>query len=396
MNPIIRTAVTFAALSAASSAVAQGMLSIRPPRDDFEKRLPFTVSVHGGGGYDSNMTLSKDDEHDSFYTYGGAALQYEDGNRRTFYNASLSYTGFYYFDAPESQADYQQNARASFGITHKVNPRLTLTDSLYAAYEFTPNYSIGAGTTRRTQSYLYGYNNISAIYAWTRKFSTVTSYSISGFDYQEDALQDSNYLQHVFAQQFRYALSRLTTASLEYRYQMLNYDSGVGDYTSHYILAGLDHSFNRQLWGSFRAGAEIVERDVGGSDTNPYFEGALHYRAGKTTTLSWYGRVGVESSSVGTYTDRYSYRTGLTANHQINSRLSGSVGLHYIHDEFDASTTDAPSYNQDVFAFSIGLDYLLFKNVYLNASYNFTTSDAEGVGTEYDRHEIGVGLRAVF
>jgi hypothetical protein len=272
---------------------------------------------------------------------------------------------------------------------------LTITDSAYAAYEFEPNYAVGAGTTRRSEPYIYAYNDISAAYAWTRKLSSVTGYTISGIDYNEDDLGGESFLQHIGHHEMRYQVGKLTIAALTYRFSTTSYDNGFGDYNSHYLLAGVDHTVSRRLYASFRVGAELRDRDNGGSDTAPYFESTLNYRSGEDTTLSWYNRFGFEDSSIGSYGERYSYRSGLTATHRINTRLSGSAGLHYIHDQFD-NGGDAESYDEDTFAVSLGLDYNLFRNVNLYSGYTFTTSSSGNGVRDYDRHNVNFGIKASF
>lgn len=397
MNQLLKSLVALSTLSFGANAFGQGLVSLRPDKDEFARRLPLTVTLDVAGGYDSNTNQSPNNAHDSGYIQGGASLDYKGGDRRTAYNITASYSGFYYLDPPPSTDDYLQSARVGLNVRHKVNPRLAITDSLYVAYEFEPNYAVGSGTTRRTEPYLYGYNDLSVSYAWSRKFSTVTGYTINGIDYQEAAYSGESFLSHIFHQEFRYAVTQLTTAALDYRFSTASYDNGFGDYHSHYILAGLDHNFSRRLVGTFRVGAEFRERDNGGSETSPYAEGNLSYRADKETTVSLYGRYGFEDSSIGTFQSRKSIRIGVTAQHRLTDRLNTTAGLHYIHDSFDDSAANADSnYDEDVFSASAGLDYLLFKNISLTTRYSFTTVNSGNDLRDYDRHNVSVGLRATF
>jgi hypothetical protein len=397
MNKLVHSLLTLTTLSVGASAYGQGLLSLRPDKDEFERRLPFTVTVDVGAGYDSNVNLSPSDEQDSAYINAGVGVQWRGGDRRTSYDVSANYGGFYYLDPPAGTDEYLNSARIGFNLRHKVNPKMTISNSLYAAYEFEPNYAIGAGTTRRTQEYFYGYNDLNVSYAWGRKISTVTGYTITGIDYQEDSFEGESFLNHIFHNEIRYAFAKLTSAVFDYRYSLAEYDNGFGDYTSHYFLAGLDHNFTRRTFGAFRAGAEIRDRDNGGSSSNPYFEGNLSYRADKDTTLNVYARYGFEDTSIGGFQERTSFRTGLTAQRRLTDRLNTTAGLHYIHDEFSDSSIDGDSnYDEDTFAASIGFDYSLYKNVSLTTSYSFTTSSSGNELREYDRHNVSLGLRASF
>lgn len=397
MNQILKSLVALTTLGLGANAFGQGLVSLRPDKDEFARRLPLTITLDAGAGYDSNVNQSPTDAHDSGYLSAGIGAEYRGGDRRTTYNVTGSYSGFYYLDPAPGQDDYQQSARVGLNVRHKVNPRLTISDSLYAAYEFEPNYAIGSGTTRRSQEYLYAYNDLSVSYAWGRKFSTVTGYTISGMEYQEDSLEGESYLSHIFHQEFRYAVSQLTTAALTYRFATSSYDNGFGDYTSHFALVGVDHNFSRRLAGTVRVGAEFRDRDNGGTETSPYVEGNLRYRADKDTTFSIYGRYGLEDSSIGTYQSRSSIRVGATAQRRLTDRLTASGGLHYIHDAFDDSAGSVDSnYDEDVFFLSAGLNYDLYKNMSLTTNYSFTTVNSGNSLRDYDRHNVSLGLRYVW
>ena len=398
MNQLLKSIVTLATLGLGANAFGQGLvnLNLRPEKDEFAKRLPLTVTLDAGAGYDSNINQSPD-AYGSAYLTGGLTAAYRGGNRRTSYDWSASYNGFYYLDPAPNTDDYQQSARVGFNVRHKVNPRMTITDSLYAAYEFEPNYAVGSATTRQTDPYFYAYNDLSVSYAWGRKFSTVTGYTISGYDYQSGGDQGQNYFSQLIHQEFRYAITQLTTLALTYRFGITTYEDDFGDYTSNYILAGVDHSFSRRTFGTIRVGAEIRDRDNGGNETSPYAEGNLSYRADKDTTFNIYGRYGLEDSSVGTYQDRNSFRVGVTAQRRLTDRLTGSLGLHYILDEFGNSAGEVDnSYDDNVFSVSAGLDYTLYKNISLAAQYSFTTDNSGNPLNDYDRQNVSLSLRATW
>ena len=396
MNNILKSIITLSTLSVGSTAFGQGLVSLRPDRDEFERKLPFTVTVDVSAGYDSNTNLSPNDAHSSGFIQAGIGAQTRGGDRRTSYGLSASYGGFYFLDAAPGTNDYLQSARLSFNVRHKFSERTSLTDSAYVAYEFEPNYAIGAGTTRRSQEYLYYFNNLSLSHAWSRSFSTVTGYTFTGMDYQDSVQDGENFFTQMFHNEFRYALSKLTTLAVDYRFAIASYDNGFGDYTSHYLLAGLDHSFSRRTFGTFRVGAERRDRDNGGASNNPYFEGNLSYRAAKQTTLNAYMRYGFEDSSVGSFQSRESWRTGLTVDHGLTDRLRATAGVHYIHDSFDNSAGSDFDFDDDVFSVSIGLGYALYKNISLTSSYGYTTATSGNAAREYDRHNVSLGVRASF
>ena len=142
--------LSLASLAALStSAHAQGLLSIGQ-RDDFEKKLPFAITVGLGGGWDSNVNLSPSDEQDSLFVNGKIIAEMNSGDRRTSYSFGVTYNPFYYIDAPEGVDEFQQSASVNFALRHRVSPRLTITDNAYFSYEYEPNYQIGASASRRS------------------------------------------------------------------------------------------------------------------------------------------------------------------------------------------------------------------------------------------------------
>lgn len=368
---------TAAVLIVASQAGAQGYLSIgRNADQEFERKQPLLFTAGAQLGYDSNVNASSFNEQDSSYISASIGVTYLTGDqRRTALNFSATYSPLYYFDAPPGVDDIQHNWRTGLDYRIRVNPRLTITDSFYIAYEVEPDYNIGATVARRTEPYLYGYNSLSAAYSWNRRFSTVTSWVISGVDYNRAG--SDNYT-NLFSNEFRYAFSRTTTGAVTYRFSTTNSDALTGDYVSHYLLVGVDHRFSPRLTGSIRAGAEFRDADIGGSQTTPYIETALSYLVSKKTSVRWYSVYGFPTDGT---TGDASIRTGLTATHRFDSRLSGNLGLHYISEDI-----------QDTIAFSAGVDYVLYKNVSLNAGYSFTTSNSDLPGGDFDRHMVQIGV----
>ena len=260
----------------------------------------------------------------------------------------------------------------------RVNPKLVITDSFYVAYEVEPDYSIGATVARRLDPYLYFHNSIAAAYSWSRRFSTVTSFTVSGVDYDGTG---ADYFTYMLANEFRYAYSRTTTGVLTYRFATTDSDAAGGDYDSHYFLAGIDHRFNPRLTGSLRAGAEVRE-----GDSTPYLETSLSYRVSRRTDLRWYSVYGFPTNGG---SGDANLRTGLTASHRFNSRWSGNLGAHYIGE-------DNASFDQDILALSAGFNYALCKNVSLNGGYNFTTASSDNPFAEFTRHMFQLGVSSQF
>ena len=202
-----------------------------------------------------------------------------------------------------------------------------------------------------------------------------------------------NFLSHLFSQDFRYAFTRQTTGVLTYRFGTNEYDNGFGDFTTQYFLVGVDHAFSRRTQGSIRVGAEIRDRDNGGSDTNPYAEASFSHSIAKQTYVRWYGRYGFEDADIGNTTERTSLRTGVSVQQRFTNRLSGNLGANYIFDRFEGGSSD---FDDNIIEVSIGLDYSIYKNLVLNTGYSFTTTASDEENREYTRSILSMGLTAKF
>ena len=148
--------------------------------------------------------------------------------------------------------------------------------------------------------------------------------------------------EHLFGNEFRFLIWPTTSIVAEYRYQIVSYFHegeiivpaikffGIKlappirlqqDSTTNFFGGGFDHIFNPRLGVSFRGGAEFREFEAGGDESSPYFDGILNYAVGKRTVVTWSNHYGLEQGSVAANQGRTTFRTGLTAKHDITARL---------------------------------------------------------------------------
>jgi hypothetical protein len=389
-----------AALLASAQARGQGLLSIGQ-RSDFHEATPLTFNVTGGAGYDRIDAGGDSQDVDSFFLYGGVGLLYGNDDRVTQWNVGADFGTVYYLDDAGRDDDTDYNARLSFNIAHAVNRRLSVTDNLYFTYETEPDYGIGVSTGRQAGQYVYGFNNFAVSYAWSERVASTTSYTVEGIRYtdNDDVGQFEDRMSHTFGQQISYALTRTTKLVGEYRYRITDYrHTPPGelnpDYTSHYLLAGVDQAWSERTNFSLRAGAEIYKSDRS-DETAPYVEASITYAISHATTARFYAQAGFDASELGSFDSRYSYRAGVVADHQFTSRLAGSAGVHYIHSDFDGNS-QVDSGNQDEVNTSVGLTYNFWNNLSLDANYSFTTISSDTDLDDYDRHRVSVGVNATF
>jgi opacity protein-like surface antigen len=383
----------------AGDAFAQGLQGLGKSGSDITESSPLRVSVGTEFGYDSNTNTTSDDEIDSLFTGGGIGVFYALATETTRFDIGGNFAGLYYEDTAPYQDDFYWNSRVTANFAHKLSKRTTLTNNTLFAYEVEPDYLIGASSALRNDPYLFGYNRLAINHEWTRRFSTITSYTFSGIWYENNILsRQEDRHTHAFGQQLRYALTRKTTANVEYRYAYTDFLHIANDTNSHYLLGGADHEFSGYTRGGISVGAEYRDFERNSGITRPYGEAYLVYKLTEDTSVRWAGQAGLENNEVGDYHDRYGFRTGLTAIHGFTPSVRGSLGLSYMHSELDAvdGDSDLDDASDDAVTVNVGVTYRLFRNVDVNASYQFTTYFSDIEARDYDRHRVTVGVSSMF
>lgn len=398
MRSKIASLTILGALLIAGAASGQGLLALQN-RADLRESQPLTYSVGVSGGYDwldyDADELSLEDIN-SFFIQSGVGVMYGDADRQTPWNIGADFGIIHYLDDAPRYDDTYYSARLAFNIVHHASRRLKISNNFYLAYEVEPDYAIGASTSLRNGQYLYGYDNFSVSYAWSERFSTTTSYTIEGIQYEDDDVSTfEDRLSHIVAQQFAFALSRRTSLVGEYRFRVTNYAEASNDYTSHYVLAGIDQAWSERTTGSLRAGAEFYESDRV-SEVAPYFEAALDHSVTRKTEAHLYGAIGFDGSELGDYNSRYSYRSGLTASHKVSERFSVNAGAHYVYSDYEGDGETTEDVNEHQIHASAGLAYRLWHNVSMDAQYSYTLLTSDDEFRDYNRNRISLGLSAQF
>lgn len=385
------------ALGLASSASAQGLLAVQNYSADFGADQPLTWSFVMLGGYDSldfaiETPFVQDIE--SMFIQGGVGVTYTDADKTTPWSMALDLNAVHYLEGAGRFDDVFINARVAFNLAHSVSDRLRFANNFYIAHEVEPNLATGASTTLFNGEYLYGFNNFNVSYAWSKRFSTVTSYTIDGVFYDDStvsALEDR--LSHLVSQQFIYQSTKRTSLVAEYRYRKVDYRKRDDvDYQSHFALVGIDHAWSERMTGNVRAGAEFFQSGRM-SKVAPTAETALEYAAAEDTQIRWFAALGFDSAEIGAFNSRYSGRTGINVNHQVNKRLRLNGGASYVYSVFDQAAGDVV---ENSVLLSAGIGYQIWENVGVDANYSFSILDSDDATREFDRHRVTLGLNASF
>jgi hypothetical protein len=379
-----------------------------PTVDELALEFPLKFSIFGSIGYDDNVDASSDDRQGSFYNTFGLNIATNMGDERTRLIGSLFLGAEYYWDRPGSDS-VDPNTTLNLTFTHSFTQRLVLEISAFLTYQLQSSEEIGVGTPEIVGRYVFSNTRFSLGYQWTQRFSTVTSYTLGGYFYEESLVADEqNRLEHLFAQEFRLQLLPTISAVADYRFGYIDYFDAELDSLSHYGLLGADVTLSPRLRFILRAGAEF--RDFVGtaytqsSAVYPYFESTLTYQFGPNSFLQWLSRYSIEEGNaaetdVGRTADfpqtaefRRTFRTGLQASHKFSQRFQGAAGVYYSNNDYDGT----PSFTENIVELNVGLSYQLTRALGLNASYTFTNVSSEMAGRDYYRNRVTLGATFTF
>jgi hypothetical protein len=360
---------------------------------------PFRVSLSLREGYDDNVNTASFDPKGSFFTSGNAVLDYNFGNARTKL-ALEAFGGLTYYYKNRIGQDYDITTGFSLTASHQLTPRLGLATSLYLSYQSEPDFSTGIGIDRRVGNYFYTADKFSVSYQWAPRFSTVTSYTLSGLRYDDKAIgRFEDRLDHLFGNEFRLLVLPTSTLVAEYRYEITDYDTAPRNSTTQFALAGLDHSFNPRFNISARAGAQFRVFENFSEQTSPYGEATLSYALGERSTLTWNNRYGLDEPDVPGSAAQTSYRTGLRASYSFTPRFSSNLSLYYEHDNTGSQFTGTsflPGYTNDILDLSAGVRYELNRTFAILAGYSHTQIFSDQPFRAYTRNRYYLGLNASF
>ena len=378
--------------------------------------FPFKVSVTVRGGYDDNVNLESFDEDDSLFTNAALGVTYQFGNARTQMSLNAGAGATYYFDRDtddggEDYDDFDYNAYLGFNINHRATPRLTLAAAVFATYQSQPDFGTlnrqNFTISRNSRDFFFSSNRFSVAYMWAPRFSTATSYSLGIVNYEDDFVSFfEDRFEHTIGNEFRFLIMPTTTIVGEYRFGLVDYtDFDARSSTSHFLLAGFDHSFNPRFNMSARAGVEF--RSFDGDDliddvedddnrTHPYGEATVNYALGQRTSVSWFNRYSLEQPDVADAFTRSTYRTSLFLRHNITPRIVAGLSGAFQHDDYEGNLL-IDDFNEQAFDIALSVRYAINRNFALDLGYQHTQviSD-ESLFREFARNRFYGGVTFSF
>jgi hypothetical protein len=383
-------------LTLAGPAAVNSVKPGTPIGEGIFTNLPFKISASANAGYDDNVFTSHTDRIGSGYNDLSLDIASHVGNQRGRLDADLALGFEYYWDVPGTSA--YPNISLNLNSWYKLAPRLILSLSSNLSYQSQPNFSITGAATQFVGNYFVNSSQISLGYELTPRFSTVTSYNLTTYLYENSVeAAQQNRFEHLIGEQLRYMLFPTVTLVGEYRFGYISYQTTASgsnpaansDSYSHFLLGGADATLSPRLSLTFRGGVELrTFLTPGGMETTfPYAESTLSYEYRPSCFFQWYDRLGLEQSdfAVGQYKEVY--RTGIRVDHTFGQKMKAGASIYYSYNQYKQPFSFAEN---DLDA-NATLSYAIYRSLSVQAGYTFTRVSSEIVLRDYYRNKIFLG-----
>ena len=363
--------------------------------------LPFKISASADAGYDDNVFTSHTDRIGSGYNDLSLDIASHVGNQRGRLDADLALGFEYYWDIPGTSV--YPNISLNLNSSYRLTPRLILSLSSNLSYQSQPNFSITGAATQYVGNYFVDSSQISLGYELTPRFSTVTSYTLTTYLYENSVeATQQNRFEHLIGEQLRYMIFPTVTLVGEYRFGYISYQTTTtgsntaanSDSHSHFLLGGADATLSPRLSFTFRGGVELrTFLTPGGMETTfPYAESTLSYEYRPSCFFQWDNRLGLEQSdfAVGQYKEVY--RTGIRVDHRFGQKMKAGGSIYYSYNQYKQPFSFAEN---DLDA-NATLSYAIDRSLSVQAGYTFTRASSEIVFRDYYRNKIFLGASFAF
>jgi hypothetical protein len=397
---------TLLGLLAVSPASAQGLYYVD---SDAQDTLPINWVIGANVIYDDNVSPGYGEKVSTLGSNLSAAMSFVTITPQTTWDVYARLGLIYYFDAPASMDNMNNQSRAGVSLTHRVSERLRFSSQNFFSYELEPDYSYGYASSRQTGEYFLWQSNNSVGFRWSERFGTYTGVNLSGTTYAD--IENNDRFTWSLYNQFRYQLSPQTVLTGDYRYASTAGDGASSDSTDQFILAGVEHRFSPYTIGILRTGIQLRDVDQGSGNSAPYVEFALNSQINQQLSIRSFARHSIENNDTvqnfgGTsveFDDRQTLRFGISGSYTISPKFSLFGGIDYIPTNYGGGREISPNegdsfpdQSERLINAHLGLSVRFNDFLSGTVSYNYTNSSSDIDGNDYDRNRISLGLSAEF
>jgi Putative beta-barrel porin 2 len=362
--------------------------------------LPFKASLSADAGYDDNVFSSHSDRIGSGYNDLSLDIGSHIGNERGRLDGDIALGFLYYWYVPGTSL--YPNISLNFNSSYKLTPRLVLSLSSNLVYESQPNFSIAGAATQFVGNYFIGSSQISLGYEWTPRISSVTSYNLTTYLYENSTeAAQQNRFEHLIGEQLRYMLLPTVTLLTEYRFGYISYETPSNsnqatnnDSYSQFLLAGTDATLSPRLSITFRGGAELRTflTTIEMQKTFPYAESTLSYEYLRSCFLQWYNRLGLEQSDFATGKYKEVYRTGIRVDHTFGQKMKANASIYYSYNQYKQPF----SLTENDLDVNTTVSYAIYRSLSVQAGYTLTCVFSKIASQDYYKNKIFLGASFAF
>src|SRR5262245_10329691 len=172
----------------------------------------------------------------------------------------------------------------TLAVTHNFSTRLSFRADIYAAYQTEPNFQSNIGPQNVRAPHFDTIDIFSLSYHWLPRVSTITTYTFERIKYEQTTPTTTaigisqDRFQHTLDEQLQFSLTRPTNVFVDYRYIIVDYDTVPSHSTTHFALAGFDHSLTEHFKINVRGGPSFRSFQDDGNSINPYTQVSVAYQ----------------------------------------------------------------------------------------------------------------------
>ncbi len=331
----------------------------------------------------------------------GASMQF--ASHKSLFTLDANINSTTYTNRPGRASD----PGGSLGLiyAYRFTPRVQFSLTVNASYLSQPDTSLVNSNANNQGSFFPFTIKADASYQWARRFSTVTSLTEDGIQYQEAAAQNSSFHETVFGQEARYLWSPRLTAIGEVRYSVKSNDDPQLDSNTVELLAGAEFIMSRRFSGSLRIGVSSQDLTLTGyTTTSPYFETSLNWRYSTAGLLSLTARYGFENP-IDIHSSVTTLRLSVGATQAFSRRLRGGLTISFADSNNQETASDVSSaFTSDQRSITAGLnvEYLYSRHITFTGSYTYTSTmntggfNNAGSFQDYYRNQLFLGVSYTF
>jgi hypothetical protein len=409
---------------------------------------PWSVSATLRGFYDDNINTTQNNKQKAWGYEISPSVSVGIAGEQTSASASYTYSGKYYDHRPIGSSDKWDHTHSfNVGVSHAFSPRFQLgvRDSFVIGQEPDMLRSGDSYTTfqRISGDNMRNYGTIVFTAEVTPLLGFEVGYANSWYDYDNEGATSVagagtpiiasrsgvlDRMEHSIHIDSRWHFLPQTTGIFGYQYSQTDYlgdeeiqgilGAPVGNLTSkgrnsrsHYLYAGVEHSFTPDLSGSVKLGGQYIDfykDSTFKSDWSPYAQASLRYLymvestvevgvVHQRSTSDVVGTPGVLGGTTGIFVhDQESTTAYGSIRHRIMPNLFGSLMGTFQHSTLNGGGAPFNDQTDNFFLVGLNLEYRFNPHLAAHVGYNYDRLDSDLAGRSFTRNRAYVGVTATY